>query len=110
MDARNIKASDLTERVTLRSFTTADDAANNPIDTYADEATVWAEIEQGGGREFYASQQIQNESKIRVKIWWRTDVTVRWRLVWNNVTFEITDIKEIIRHRGLVLECKKVLA
>ena len=103
MRTTNVCSGMLDQRITLRKPASSTDGFNNPEKTFADVETVWGQVEQGGGREFYAAETPKNEKRIRVKIRWRTDIDTTWRFVWNGRTFRIVDIDEIIRRKGLVL-------
>lgn len=103
MNSRDIKASDLRERVTLRKPVKTANTFNEAVVSYADVESVYAEVEEGGGKEFYASDQLRNEKRIRIKIWLRTDITTEWRFVWDGREFEIDDISQIQPRRGLII-------
>lgn len=103
MDATRINSSQLSERVTLHKPSETTNSFNETETTYPDTATVWAEIEEGGGREFYGAEALRGEKRIRAKIRWRTDIDRSWRFTWKDQEYRIVDIAEIRRHKGLVL-------
>lgn len=111
MDSRSIKSSKLKFLVDLLQPTTTQDAANADVTTFAIAAagTVYAEIEQAGAKEHYAGNAKQNEKRIRVKIYHRTDVAENWKLTWRGETYEIHGIDTIEPNKGLVLNCVRDL-
>lgn len=111
MDSLSIHANKLTELVELLEPTTTKDAANADVVSFAIAAagTVFAEIEQAGAKEHYAGGAKQNEKRIRVKIYHRSDVGENWRVTALGATYEIHGIDTIEPNRGLVLNCVRKL-
>ncbi|WDI31596.1 phage head closure protein [Hyphococcus flavus] len=103
MKSMEIRASQLRERITLLKPTETKNAGNETVTTFEAFATVSAEIEEGGGREFYGADKLNAEKKIRAKIYFRTDVDVKWRFIWNAITFRIHDVQQIRHRKGLIL-------
>jgi head-tail adaptor len=74
---------------------------------WADLATVHATIVQTGGREYLARSAIIEESLMTATIRFR-DVTVLDRVIYGNYdrVWNIQEIREIGRRRGLELHCE----
>jgi SPP1 family predicted phage head-tail adaptor len=88
---------ELTERVTLQSRSTAQDAYGQATITWTDVATVWARVRPVSGREFFAAAQVQQEQTVKVLVRYRTDVLPTWRLVWQGRAHDITGVLPIGR-------------
>lgn len=79
-----MKAGRLRHRVTIQNFTTTRDASGQPIRTWFDAATVWAEVAPISGRELVASGAVSAEATIRVWMRFRRDVSAASRLLCLN--------------------------
>lgn len=80
--------------ITIQSKTEARDAAGQPIETWADLATVDAEWIPQSGREFWGARQINAEATATFRIHYRTDVTVEHRISYNSRTWDIVEAEE----------------
>lgn len=103
MKSNEIRASDLSEIVDLLRPVRSRNAANETIETFVSAGRVYAEIEEGGGREFYAAEKLQTQKKIRAKIYYRDDIASDWRFSWSGKVYKIHDIAQIKPRKGLVL-------
>lgn len=56
--------------------------------------TVWAGMEPLGGSETLIGQQITPQTRYRVTIRYRTDISPDMRLVWNETTYNIRNIAD----------------
>jgi SPP1 family predicted phage head-tail adaptor len=110
-----INAGGLNKRITIQAKTGAKDSFGQTISSYADVATVWAEINTGqgrstGGREFYAAQKLHAETEALFKIRYRTRINQAMRIKYGNRYFEIihiADPKE--KHEELLISAKEVI-
>ena len=92
MAAYVVDPGELTERVTLQSRSTAQDAYGQATITWTDVATVWARVRAVSGREFFAAAQVQQEQSVKVVIRKRADVAGTWRLLWQARAHDITGV------------------
>jgi SPP1 family predicted phage head-tail adaptor len=76
-----VKAGELRDRVTIQAVTTAADPYGELTETWADVATVFAEIVFEGGSEPVNAQQARALANWRVRIRHRRDVTPGTRLI-----------------------------
>lgn len=83
-----MKAGRLRHHVTIQNFTTTRDAGGQPIKTWFDAATVWAEVAPISGRELVASGAVSAEATIRVWMRHRRDVSAASRLLCLNGPFK----------------------
>lgn len=71
-----VDAGKLRTRVEIQNRTTARDGYGDALETWGTAATVWAEVVPLSGRELWAAQQAQADVTTRVRIRYRSDVTV----------------------------------
>jgi SPP1 family predicted phage head-tail adaptor len=77
-----MRAGRLRHRVRLQRSTQAPDAVNDPVLTWSDLATVWAQVEPLAGREFFAAQQVQTAVSHRITLRYRAGITPKDRVAW----------------------------
>lgn len=85
----------LNQRITIQEPTEAKDAQHEPIKTYSNIATrphVWAEIRELGGRELFEAQQLRAENTVKIKIYARSDLNTKMRIVYGGTTLQINYI------------------
>lgn len=63
--------------------------------------TVWAEKRDQRAREFFAAQGTNVEKATRFLIRWRSDVLQTDRIVFDGLSYDVVQISEIGRQRGL---------
>lgn len=106
-----VRAGRLRHRVTLQSATTSQDAYGAPVETWSDQATVWAAVEPLSGREFFTVQAERAELSHRIRIRHRADVTPSWRVSYDSRTFDIETVVNVMeRDRELHLMCREVVS
>lgn len=98
----------LRSRVTLQRRSVTRDTTGAEVETWADLATVWAEVEALLGREFWASQAITSSQVMKFTLRHLANVTTVDRLVWNNRTWNIRSAPPDPNGRELVLTAEEV--
>ena len=90
----------LRERVAIQSQAVSQDAYGQPSGSWSTDKTVWASVEPISGREFIDSGQVQANVTHRVRMRYRSDVTVTpaKQLIHNSRTLNIV---RVINHREL---------
>jgi SPP1 family predicted phage head-tail adaptor len=73
--------------------------------SFVDVATVAAGIEYKPGQEATQADQLTATQRITFTIRYRADVRPTWQLRYEGKTFQLTDVAEIGRRRGLLLTC-----
>jgi SPP1 family predicted phage head-tail adaptor len=110
-----MRAGTLRERVTIQASTPVQDGYGEPIDAWANLATnptVWASVmpRASGERFIGGAEQLQATISHTVRIRYRTDVTVKMRLVWR--TTRILLIQNVVdpdgRKADMILMCEEV--
>ncbi|HXG56679.1 MAG TPA: phage head closure protein [Vicinamibacterales bacterium] len=92
-----MKAGTLKHRVTFQSATLTPDGQGGRTPDWVNPTTVftaWAEVEYLSGDELIAAAQLTAKSSVRIRLAYRTDVSVKQRVKWVNRgvthTFEVT--------------------
>ena len=93
------------ERVTLQSRSVVTDAFGQATITWVDVATVWAQVQQLRGREFFAAAQVQQEQTVKVRMHYRDGVQTTWRLVWRGIHHDITGVIPVGHRETLEIMC-----
>jgi SPP1 family predicted phage head-tail adaptor len=107
-----IRACDLDKRVTVQAKTVSYNGYNEPIETWSELATVWAQAITSGtkGREFTAAQKLFAEVSIVFRIRYRADVTPLHRVVYAGRTFGILAVEDAeLTHECMLLTCREVV-
>ena len=84
----------LDRRITIQQNTPAQDAAGQPIDSWADLATVSAEVVPVGCSEIFQARQTGAETVKKFRIRYRGDVTRKMRVVYDSDNYDIQDVAE----------------
>lgn len=101
-------AGKLNQRVTLSGLTGGTDALGQPLQYWADFATVWADVRFVSGIETIKAGRETSTSRASVRIRRRSGVDVSMRARINGVDYEIIDIIPDIRRTYLTLMCEVV--
>lgn len=96
-----LEAGDLDRRITIQQATSVADAFGEPIETWSDLATVWAEVVPLGGREFFEARQVNAEQTARFRIRYRADITREMRVLYDGKTYGIEAAEEDRRYARL---------
>ncbi len=100
---------ELDRRITLQSRTVAANAYNEPVETWADLATVWAKVEYPitGSDEVTDKGLNVATQRVHFTIRHRTDVGYVERIVYNSENYDIERLAEIGRKQYLKLTAEK---
>ena len=85
---------DLDRRITIQQNTPTQDGAGQPIASWADLATVWAEVVPVGGSETFQAKQTGAEAVAKFRIRYRGDVLRKMRVVYDSDNYDISDVAE----------------
>lgn len=111
-----MRAGDLDRRVTVQELIETQDEFGQPIQSWETVATVWAQVQQQSGREFFAAQQTVSERRTVFRLRWLEGITVTHRVVYpavadgspppepdGNAIYNINEVRELGRREGLEL-------
>lgn len=97
----------LDRRVTLQSASIVKDATGGPVETWADVATVWANVYDLSGKAINEAQQVGSAVNRRVTIRWRADATSALRVKFaDGSTAKVAFVRELGRKDYLELHCE----
>lgn len=96
-----MRSGDMDRRVTIQRATLVDDGYGT-VQVWSDLVTIWAEVRQEGGREFFAAATINSERKVIFRIRW-TDVSVLDRVAYGGRNHDIHEVRELGRQAGIEL-------
>jgi SPP1 family predicted phage head-tail adaptor len=96
-----MKIGAMDRRVVIQKRTLLQSASGEYTEVFTDAATVWAEVKELRGGEFFAARQENAEITTRFYIRWRADVTVLDRIVYDGKFYDIAQVSEMGRRSGL---------
>jgi len=104
----SVEIGKLRHRITFQERYEVSDGHTGKIVSWKDKVTLWASVEPLSGREFFYGHQIKNEVSHRVKVRYRTDLTVEMRINWNRRIMKIESIIDVkSQHRILEILCRE---
>jgi SPP1 family predicted phage head-tail adaptor len=93
-----MRAGKLDRRLTIQRATIVlTPPFNEPVETWVDVATVWAQQRPNRGAERFSAQEINGEAVMTFHIRYRSDVTVKDRIRYEGRTWNILDVREVGR-------------
>lgn len=96
-----MRSGNMDRAIKVQRFTLVDDGFQT-IEQWADHLTLWAEVTQESGREFFAAATVNSERKVIFRIRW-SDVTVLDRVVYGGRNHDINEVRELGRKAGIEL-------
>ena len=104
-------AGKLRHRIVIQSPTETVNSYGEREQSWSTFATVWGSIEPLKGSEFIAAQQTNAELSVRMRIRYLAAIKPKYRVSWNDRTFEINSIANIEeRNREIELMCTEMVA
>lgn len=85
-------AGKLDKRVTIQAPAAGRDSAGQPLTTWTDLATVWADISYQAGYEQIKADSVINKLRVAIRIRKRADVTANMRIAHGGHLFNIQAI------------------
>ena len=95
----------LNRRITIEQATETADAYGEPIKTWAELVSLWANVWPVSNTERFASAQIGREVELRMHVHYRSDITEEMRVLFDGHYYDIQGIKEIGFREGLAFRC-----
>lgn len=100
-----MRAGKLTKTITLQRATTSVDANGTPVQTWADLASVRAELVQSTAQEFMRGWGTSTEAATIFRIRFLEGLSPADRVTYASVAYDLKEIKELGRREGLELRC-----
>lgn len=95
----------MNRRICIETFTTDKDTFGQPLKTWTELKSVWADIRPLGSTERFEASQVNRQVTVKMRIYHRTDITERMRILYDGDYYDIQGIKEIGFREGLELLC-----
>lgn len=93
--------------ITIQSKSTSQDSYGEPIETWSDYTTVWAQRRDLRGNEFFAGQQLSAQVNTVFKIRYQSGITpYSHRISYDGLVYDILGVIELGRREALELMVK----
>ena len=99
-------AGSLNRRITLRAPDAGQDDFGQPLTSYHDVASIWANYAPSTLREYVASRQAEGQIDATFVILWRADLMNTWVIVFDGKIFDIQSSIEIGMREGLEIRTR----
>jgi len=100
-----MRAGKLDKTITIQRFTSTVDEYGTPVETWADLATVRAQIIQATTEEFIKGWGASTEAATVFRIRHMDGITPADRVTYQGRAYDLKEIKEFGRREGLDLRC-----
>lgn len=100
-----MRAGKLDRSITIQRFSSTVDEYGTPVQAWTDVATVRAQIVQASTEEFIRGYGASEETIIIFRIRWMDGVELADRIRHEGKFFNLKEVKEIGRRKGLELRC-----
>jgi SPP1 family predicted phage head-tail adaptor len=110
-----MEAGKMDQRVTLQIKTDTRDSSGDPVRSWADSWTDWAEAISKGGTEYYAAQKVNAATEIVFRMRYKSTLatstaSANYRIKWLTRYFEILNINHVNgAYREILASCKEVV-
>lgn len=101
-----MRAGNLDRVITIQRFTNTVNDDGTPIQTWADVATVRAQLVEASTDEYIAARGAVDKAVVIFRIRWLDGIKNADRCCHDGNTFNIKETKEIGRRKGLELRCE----
>lgn len=101
-----MRAGKLDRTITVSRFASAPDDFGTPVATWTPVATLRAQIIQSSTEEFLTAQGANDETVVIFRTRWLDGITTADQLEYEGKLFNVREVKELGRRRGLELRCE----
>jgi SPP1 family predicted phage head-tail adaptor len=88
-------AGKMNRQITIQTKSVTYSSFHEPIETWADYKTIWAEVITTGGTEFYAAQKLDAQTSCLFRIRYVTWLTNLMRIKFGTRYFDILSINDV---------------
>jgi SPP1 family predicted phage head-tail adaptor len=81
------------ERITIEEAIETADSEGHPVKDWEEFLTTWAQVEGLTGGEYESVKMISSKISKRFTVNHRTDITLKMRIMWSGVGWNIHDIQ-----------------
>jgi SPP1 family predicted phage head-tail adaptor len=103
-----MRAGALDRSITIERVTTASSASGAVTEAWATLSTLRAQLVQASTEEFQRAHGASTETAVIFRTRYLAGVTLADRVTYDGAAFNLKEIKEIGRRRGLELRCERV--
>lgn len=101
---------DLSTRITIQERTSSTDALGQPVETWSELISCWADVRHVSGAEAIKGGADMSTVKASMRIRWRVGITPAMRVLIGSVVYGIVAVLPDMRHREHVDLVCEVLA
>lgn len=96
-----MQAGAMDRKITLQTQQSVEDPYGGVTTGWADWLTVWAEVIEQSGREYFAHDTIEAEARVLFRTRWVDGVDETMQIVYKERAYNINAIRELGRREGL---------
>lgn len=101
-----MRAGRLRHKIVIQQVSEERSASGSVIQTWSDSLRLKAAVEPLQGREYWEGKQLQNEVTTRFRIYYRSGITSKMRVLFNGKYYDILSVLDPEeRHREIELMC-----
>lgn len=105
-----VKAGELNKRISLQAVTQTETATGGISESWSTFISVWAQVKPTSSREFMQASQAREKVSHRIKIRYRSDVTVKHRVRYGSRTLKIVSVINTDESdEELILMCEEII-
>ncbi|WUR15708.1 phage head closure protein [[Empedobacter] haloabium] len=93
-------------RITIQQRAEGQASDGQPVDTWTDVATVWADIRDITGREYVVAGAERSEVTTKIRIWRRAGITAGMRVLRGVIVYDVQAVLDEGRDTTLLM-CTK---
>ncbi|WP_430251693.1 phage head closure protein [Neorhizobium sp. DAR64860/K0K1] len=101
-----MRAGKLDRTITIERFSSTPDDFGTPVETWTPVATLRAQVIQSATEEFLSAQGATDATVIVFRTRWLDGIMTSDQLGYEAKSFNIREVKEIGRRRGLEIRCE----
>jgi SPP1 family predicted phage head-tail adaptor len=100
-------AGKLDRRITIQQPVETQNSFGEVVVSFTNFAEVWAEVIHVSGREILTAGQILPDATLKINIRWLAGINEKFRILYENVAYDIQYIAELKRREGLQITVKR---
>jgi len=100
-------AGKLDRRITIQQPVETQNSFGEVVVSFTNFAEVWAEVIPVSGNERLTAGQILPEATLKINIRWLSGINEKFRILYENVAYDIQYIAELKRRDGLQITVKR---
>lgn len=99
----------MTKKITIRSSTRANNSYGEPVETWADFATKWAEVNTKTLAEDFIADKKRTREPIEFRIRYTSGVTNQMKVVYGGNDYDILSVVNTdLKNKEMILTCIRI--